>query len=620
MDAIPILKLESFLLVSVQIDLEDRSALQLQEDLSRRIVDTEATGVLIDISALEIVDSFIGRMLSTTAAISRVLDAQTVVVGMRPAVAITMVELGLNLDGIHTALDVERGLALLRNLSRTPAGSDLPEFDEAALGRGLTVAFPAGEVQELAIGADQDVVRVRQATRVLAVTAKLSLVDQTKLVTAASELARNTLIYGGGGAAHLELVVDGAPQRCPGLLRRRRSRYRRRRSGADRRVDHRLGPGAGSVRCPAVGRRLRPGHRARQGNTRGDRQVGPVTTPPGVVHVEDLAWMCVEHASAVGTARRAVAAFAARLGIAGERGSEIELVVSEIADNQLKHAGSGWLLVRAFRSDRDPGLCLVGIDSGPGMADFGIASRDGHSTAGTLGIGLGAVLRLSDSWDVYTEKGAGTVLVVGFGYCDQIPPGDRTADAAGLTRAMSGQDTCGDAYALRRDGEVVTGLIADGLGHGPLAATASRAAVRSFLDAAPGSPGVLMAQVHRDLQGTRGAAVAIAQMRTGAQLCYSGIGNIGGHLFSGRRTARVDLDARDRGRQRAAPWREFDYALDPDTVVVLHSDGVSEKILLPAGDGLRRRTPMVIAATVLRDHGVRNDDAGVLVMRPEGAR
>jgi rsbT antagonist protein RsbS len=134
MDAIPILKFESFLLVSVQIDLEDNSALQLQEDLSRRIVEVEASGVLIDISAMEIVDSFIGRMLSTIAAISRVLDAHTVVVGMRPAVAITMVELGLNLDGIHTALDVERGLALLRNLAPTAPREEDLEFDEAVLG------------------------------------------------------------------------------------------------------------------------------------------------------------------------------------------------------------------------------------------------------------------------------------------------------------------------------------------------------------------------------------------------------------------------------------------------------------------------------------------------------
>ncbi|MBV9823136.1 MAG: STAS domain-containing protein [Actinobacteria bacterium] len=122
MQSIPILKLGSFLLVSVQIDLDDSSAVALQESLAERIVATHATGVLIDISALEIVDSFIGRMLATIAAISRVLDARTVVVGMRPAVAITMVELGLNLDGVLTALDTERGLELLRELGDDPHG------------------------------------------------------------------------------------------------------------------------------------------------------------------------------------------------------------------------------------------------------------------------------------------------------------------------------------------------------------------------------------------------------------------------------------------------------------------------------------------------------------------
>lgn len=127
MDAIPILKIGSFLLVSVQIDLQDHNAVQLQDDLSKRIVETGATGVLIDISALEIVDSFIGRMLSSIAAISRVLDADTVVVGMRPAVAITMVELGLGLDGVHTALDMERGLALLGNL-RPEEARRLPDL------------------------------------------------------------------------------------------------------------------------------------------------------------------------------------------------------------------------------------------------------------------------------------------------------------------------------------------------------------------------------------------------------------------------------------------------------------------------------------------------------------
>ena len=114
MESIPILKMGDFLLVTIQVDMHDRLAMTLQDDLTSRIVDAHAKGVLIDISALEIVDSFIGRMLADIAAMARVLDAETVVVGMRPAVAITLVELGLSLTGVRTALNVERGMDLLR--------------------------------------------------------------------------------------------------------------------------------------------------------------------------------------------------------------------------------------------------------------------------------------------------------------------------------------------------------------------------------------------------------------------------------------------------------------------------------------------------------------------------
>ena len=115
MDRIPILKMGNYLLVTIQVDMHDRLAMTLQDDLTTKIVKEHAKGVLIDISALEIVDSFMGRMLGDIAAISRVLDAETVVVGMRPAVAITLVELGLSLPGVRTALNVERGMALLQN-------------------------------------------------------------------------------------------------------------------------------------------------------------------------------------------------------------------------------------------------------------------------------------------------------------------------------------------------------------------------------------------------------------------------------------------------------------------------------------------------------------------------
>ena len=127
MERIPILKMGDFLLVTIQVDMHDRLAMTLQDDLTNRITQTHAYGVLIDISALEIVDSFIGRILGNIARMSRVLDAQTVVVGMQPAVAITLVELGLSLTGIRTALNIEKGMALLRAL---PAGGTLSSLNE----------------------------------------------------------------------------------------------------------------------------------------------------------------------------------------------------------------------------------------------------------------------------------------------------------------------------------------------------------------------------------------------------------------------------------------------------------------------------------------------------------
>lgn len=129
MDNIPILKMGDFLLVTIQVDMHDRLAMTLQDDLTMRIVTANAHGVLIDISSLDMVDSFIGRMLGNIAAMAKVLDAETVLVGMQPSVAITLVELGLSLPGIRTALNVERGLMLLR-ASLNGAGADSGGFQD----------------------------------------------------------------------------------------------------------------------------------------------------------------------------------------------------------------------------------------------------------------------------------------------------------------------------------------------------------------------------------------------------------------------------------------------------------------------------------------------------------
>jgi rsbT antagonist protein RsbS len=132
MERIPILKMGDLLLVSIQVDMHDQLALALQDDLTEKISKTGAHGVLIDISAVEVVDSFIGRMIANIAGMARILDARTVLVGMQPAVAITLVELGLTLPGVRTALDVERGMALLRS-GRRPAATQV-EVDPVPLG------------------------------------------------------------------------------------------------------------------------------------------------------------------------------------------------------------------------------------------------------------------------------------------------------------------------------------------------------------------------------------------------------------------------------------------------------------------------------------------------------
>ncbi len=132
MEHIPILKMGDYLLVTIQVDMHDRLAMTLQDDLTEKIVTTGAHGVLIDISSLEMVDSFMGRMLANIAAMSRILDAQTVVVGMRPSVAITLVELGLPLKGVRTALNVEKGMELLRAMVEQDGSTDGTERDDAA--------------------------------------------------------------------------------------------------------------------------------------------------------------------------------------------------------------------------------------------------------------------------------------------------------------------------------------------------------------------------------------------------------------------------------------------------------------------------------------------------------
>lgn len=330
---------------------------------------------------------------------------------------------------------------------------------------------------------------------------------------------------------------------------------------------------------------------------------------------EDVRWVGVDDPSAVGGARRGAEQLAERLGFAEQRTAEIGIAVSEMASNTLRHGRGGALLLRAVRAGA-AAVEVVAVDSGPGIADLVSARRDGSSTAGTLGIGLGAIDRLADALDISSGPDRGTVLVARFDRVRDrpVPP----SAAAGITRALSGEEVCGDAYTWLRDDARTWLMVADGSGHGPLAATASREAVRAFTGAAGAgaTPETVVGVVHRALLGTRGAAVAIALCDPAAgRLRYVGIGNIAGAVVhDGTKRSMVSIGG-VAGYQNPTV-RGFDYALPEGAAVVMHSDGVSGRWGAEALAHVTGRPPLLVAATLLRDAGVRQDDACVLVGRP----
>jgi anti-sigma regulatory factor (Ser/Thr protein kinase) len=346
--------------------------------------------------------------------------------------------------------------------------------------------------------------------------------------------------------------------------------------------------------------------------------VDALTGPP----VEDVAWVRLDEPSAVGAARRAAERLAAQLGADVPRVAEIGIAVSEITSNVQRHAGGGAVLLRALRGQEPAEIEVVAVDAGPGITDLGEARRDGVSTAGTLGIGMGAIERMADSVEIATTPERGTVLVACFGLPRRRPTARddaRPGVAAGITRALTGEQICGDAYATRPHGRGVVLMVCDGSGHGPLAASASAAAVRTFLDPErPASPPAeVLERVHGALSGTRGAAVAVAELDPDAEVVrFAGIGNIAGAvLHDGVKRNMVSIGGVAGYRKPAI--RTFEYAYPPGAVVVLHSDGVRSRWSETEFRGLLTRPPLLLAASLLRDAGIRHDDACVLVGRVE---
>lgn len=323
----------------------------------------------------------------------------------------------------------------------------------------------------------------------------------------------------------------------------------------------------------------------------------------------DLRWLRVEDASAATACRGAALALARRLKFPQSRADQLALAVTEAASNLYKHARQGSMLVRITRDVDSAGIELVSIDAGPGFRANGGALRDGHSTSGTLGIGLGAIRRLSDFCDLYSMPGHSTVLVARFW------PASRPAavSSAGLVRPITGETECGDTFgAVETDGSV-TGVLCDGLGHGPLAAIAATEAVHVVLENPADEPAVLVQRAHRRLTHTRGGAIAVARV-TGQAVVFAGLGNVTGVILA-ESTRKGMISVPGIAGHQARAIRQFEYDAAPGAAVVLHSDGISGRWAPEALPGLNAKDPLVIAAALLAEAGTRRDDAGVLVLK-----
>jgi anti-sigma regulatory factor (Ser/Thr protein kinase) len=321
----------------------------------------------------------------------------------------------------------------------------------------------------------------------------------------------------------------------------------------------------------------------------------------------------VTDASGVAAARREATRLATGQGFDETDAGRVAIVVTELANNLCRHGGGGELLVNA--GDDEGALMLLALDRGPGMTDIATCLRDGYSTAGTPGTGLGAAQRQADAFDIWSAPGAGVAVLARIRRRRSAAP---LHHCAAISVPKPGETVCGDSWDVAEDAHGAALLVADGLGHGPLAAEAAREARRLFRAARNGadaaSPAATLSRIHAGLRHTRGAAVAAARIeKGGSAVLYSGIGNIAGTLLCGGQAKRM-VSHNGTAGQIAARVQDFSYPCAAP-VIVMHSDGLSASWSPERYLPLTGRDPALLAGLLYRDHARGRDDATVLVWK-----
>ena len=325
----------------------------------------------------------------------------------------------------------------------------------------------------------------------------------------------------------------------------------------------------------------------------------------------------IKEASAVAEARREVTGLARAVGFDASEVGRVALVVTEAATNLVKHTPQGELLACAFDRDGVAVTELLALDQGPGIANIGESLRDGYSTAGSPGTGLGAIKRLSDEFDIYSAPDKGVALVARL-WSRRPAGGNRPAslEIGAVCLPQPGEVACGDAWAVEWRGGHCVILVADGLGHGPDAATAAMAAVNALRTHPQLAPAALIEFAHGALRSTRGAALAVADLDLAREIRYAGVGNIAGVALAPGGARHMVSYSGIVGHE-ARKIQEFVYPWSQETLLVMHSDGLATHWNLDQYPGLASRHPSLIAGVLYRDFTRGRDDVTVVVAKKQ---
>lgn len=321
--------------------------------------------------------------------------------------------------------------------------------------------------------------------------------------------------------------------------------------------------------------------------------------------------------SGVGEARRVAVALGTAAALGRSELSNLGIIVNEIAGNAARHGRGGEVLLRLVQAGAGTGAGVEALvlDRGPGMANVAECLRDGYSTSGTMGTGLGAARRLSQAFDIYSGAGQGTVVVARV-WSDDGALAKQTARTGAVCLPVRGETECGDGWAAVSKGRRTVVMLVDGLGHGPSAAEAARTAVRLFYDHASRAPSDLLDLLHRGLRASRGAAAGVLEIDlAGACARFAGVGNIAGRIMTEAGTRSLVSQNGIVGHGVRRP-QEFEYAWEADATVIMHSDGLTNHWKLDAYPGLLRRDPALLAAVLYRDFARERDDTVVVACRP----